>query len=388
MGSLPLLTDRTLMPRSADRRRITARLAALVSGVTAIALIMGCTAGPPVSGDEPTAPAGPRAPLTELAVADHPRALTGPSTAFIASTAIDPVAVDPPQSLPVTIVSRDLDGDRETIVDDASRVLPLDIAGSIAATVFALGFGDDVVGRDISTTFPEAEGLPVVTSSGHAISSEAVLALRPTLVITDGTVGPTDVVVQLRDAGVTVVYVDAEPGLSAPAELARQVSAALGSPETGEVLADRLERDLAEVLAAIESIRPDDPAQRVRVLFLYLRGASGIYYLFGEESGADELIEGLGGIDVAGEIGWTGLRPMTDEALVAANPDVILVMTGGLESVGGVDGLLAEKPAVALTRAGESRRFVDMDDGEVLSFGPRTPAVLDALARAIYAPGS
>lgn len=368
-------------------RRAAAPRAATVAGLLAGLLVLSaCSIAPPPSTAEPTAPAGPRVPLSELAVADDPRALTGPSTALIESAAIEPVAADPAQSLPVTIVSRDLDGDREVVVDDASRILPLDIAGSIAATVFALGFGDDVVGRDISTTFPEAEGLPVVTSSGHAISSEAVLALRPTIVITDGTVGPTDVVLQLREAGVVVVYVDAEPGLGAPAELARQVSAALGSPETGELLAQRLEQELADVLAAIEQIRPDDPAQRVRILFLYLRGASGIYYLFGEESGADELIEGLGGIDVAGEIGWTGLRPMTDEALVAANPDLILVMTGGLESVGGVDGLLAEKPAVGLTRAGEARRFVDMDDGEVLSFGPRTPAVLDALARAIYAP--
>jgi iron complex transport system substrate-binding protein len=366
-------------------RRAAAPRAATVAGLLAgLLALSACSIAPPPSTAEPTAPAGPRVPLSELAVADDPRALTGPSTALIESAAIEPVAVDPAQSLPVTIVSRDLDGDREVVVDDASRILPLDIAGSIAATVFALGFGDDVVGRDISTTFPEAEGLPVVTSSGHAISSEAVLALRPTIVITDGTVGPTDVVLQLREAGVAVVYVDAEPGLGAPAELARQVSAALGSPETGELLAQRLEQELAEVLDAIEQIRPDDPAQRVRILFLYLRGASGIYYLFGEESGADELIEGLGGIDVAGEIGWTGLRPMTDEALVAANPDLILVMTGGLESVGGVDGLLAEKPAVGLTRAGEARRFVDMDDGEVLSFGPRTPAVLDALARAIY----
>jgi len=77
---------------------------------------------------------------------------------------------------------------------------------------------------------------------------------------------------------------------------------------------------------------------------------------------------------------------MTDEALIAANPDLILVMTDGLESVSGVDGLIAEKPAVGLTRAGENRRFVDMADGEMLSFGPRTPLVLDALARAIYAP--
>jgi len=79
---------------------------------------------------------------------------------------------------------------------------------------------------------------------------------------------------------------------------------------------------------------------------------------------------------------------MTDEALIAADPDLILVMTDGLESVGGVDGLLAAKPAIALTRAGENRRFVDMADGEILSFGPRTPLMLDALARAIYAPDS
>jgi iron complex transport system substrate-binding protein len=62
-------------------------------------------------------------------------------------------------------------------------------------------------------------------------------------------------------------------------------------------------------------------------------------------------------------------------------------MTDGLASVGGVDGLLESKPAIGLTTAGENRRFVDMADGQVLGFGPRTAAVLDALARAIYAPG-
>ncbi len=358
-----------------------------VAGLALVALLSGCAVSSAPPAVEPTS-AGPRVPLSELAVLDEPRAHVGPSTALLDSASIVPVADAPEQSLPTTVTSRDLAGDQEVTVSDTSRILPLDIAGSIAATVFALGFGDAVIGRDISTTFAEAADLPVVTSSGHAISSEAVLALRPTLVITDGTVGPTDVVLQLREAGITVVYVDAEPGLAAPGELARQVAAALGSPETGELLAERLESELAAVVAEIESIRPADPADRVRILFLYLRGTSGIYYLFGEESGADELIEAVGGIDVAGEIGWQGLRPMTDEALVAANPDLILVMTGGLDSVGGIDALIAEKPAVGLTRAGENRRFVDMADGEVLSFGPRTPAVLDALARAIYAPGS
>jgi len=70
------------------------------------------------------------------------------------------------------------------------------------------------------------------------------------------------------------------------------------------------------------------------------------------------------------------------------NPDVILVMTDGLKSVGGVDGLLAKKPAVALTDAGKHKRIVDMADGEILSFGPRSADILDALSRAIYAPDS
>ena len=384
---MTLAPRRSTLRSSAPRNVVRGAGARLMAIATAALLLAGCAVSSTPPLVEPTTD-GPRVPLAELQVLENPRDYAGSSTALLRSAAIEPVTNDPPQSLPTTVVSRDLAGDVDVEVTDTSRILSLEIAGSIAATVFALGFGDSVIGRDISTTFPEAADLPVVTSSGHAISSEAVLALRPTLIITDGTVGPTDVVLQLREAGITVVYVDAEPGLAAPGELARQVAAALGSAATGDLLADRLESELAEVIAAIESIRPENPADRVRILFLYLRGTSGIYYLFGEESGADELIEAVGGIDVAGEIGWVGLRPMTDEALVAANPDLILVMSGGLDSVGGVEALLAEKPAIGLTRAGELRRFVDKADGEVLSFGPRTPAVLDALARAIYAPDS
>lgn len=358
------------------------RLAA-IAAVGIVAVVAGCTA-PPTGASSAPEVAGPRPPLAEIALLDNPRTDGAEATALIADAAITPVAEDPAQTLPVTVTSRDLDGDREVTVEATDRVLALDIAGSIAATTWALGFGDRLVGRDVSTTFPGTDELPLVTSSGHAVSSEAILALRPELIITDGTVGPTDVLVQLREAGITVVYVDVEPGLDAPAQLARDVAAVFGATEAGELLAAELDAELDAALAEVAAIAPSAPDERVRILFLYLRGASGVYYLFGEESGADELIEALGGVDVAGEIGWTGLRPMTDEALIAANPDLILVMSSGLESVGGVDGLLAEKPAIALTEAGQNRRFVDMADGEVLSFGPRTPLVIDALARAIY----
>jgi len=356
---------------------------ALVAAATV--LLAGCTTAGTPHASSSAVSAGPRVPLADLDILADPHAYEGPSTALLADAQVSAPATPPAQTLPATITSHDLAGDTSVTVTSTERILAMDISGSIAATVFGLGFGGSVVGRDISTTFPGTEDLPVITSSGHTVNSEAILALRPTVLITDGSVGPVDVVLQLRDAGVAVVFVDTEPSVAGVGDLAVQVATALGAPAAGQSLADDLEAGIQAKVAEIAAIVPQ--GQPLRMLFLYLRGTSGIYYLFGEESGADVLIRSLGGIDVAAEIGLNGMRPMTDEAMVAANPDLILVMTDGIASVGGVDGLLESKPAIALTSAGQHRRFVDMADGEILAFGPRTDRVLDALARAVYAPG-
>ncbi len=340
---------------------MTRRSLAVLAGALVVALA-GCAmpAGQGTTTPEPTV--ADTRPLAELDLAADPRAHVGASTAVMATEEVSPVDDDPAQTLPATVVSRDPGGDREVEVADTSRVIALDMSGSIAATVWGLGLGDTLVGRDVSTTFPGAVDLPVVTSSGHAIDAESILAQRPTLIVTDGSIGPRDVLTQLREAGVDVVFVDNDPSFAGAAQLARDVAAALGVAPTGELLAARITADVEAKIAEIAD------------------------YLFGEESGTDDLIRGLGGVDVAGEIGWTGLQPMTDEAIIAANPDLILVMTDGLASAGGVEGLLATKPAIALTAAGQNERFVDMADGDILSFGPRSASVLDALARAIYAP--
>lgn len=358
---------------------------AVALGAVAIVILAGCTAPAAPGPDSSVVAADPSVPLAELDILADPHTYEGPSTAVLANAAIPAPAAAPTQQLPATVTSHDLSGDTTVTVTSTERILAMDISGSIAATVFGLGFGDSVVGRDVSTTFPGTDDLPVITSSGHTVNSEAVIALRPTVLITDGSVGPVDVVLQLRDAGIAVVFVDTDPSVAGVGELAVQVAAALGAPAAGEALASDLTTGIDAKVAEIAAVVPG--RKPLRMLFLYLRGSSGIYYLFGEESGADVLIRSLGGVDVAAEIGLDGMRPMTDEAMVAANPDLILVMTDGIASAGGVDGLLDSKPAIALTAAGQHKRFVDMADGEILAFGPRTADVLDALARAIYAPG-
>ncbi|MFE5307066.1 hemin ABC transporter substrate-binding protein [Isoptericola sp. NPDC056605] len=366
------------------RRALAAPLALLVAPLVALVLT-GCTALAPGGVVEQGAAAVDTTPLTELDVLDDPREWTGETVARTAETPVAPVADDPQPQLPVTVT--DAQG-TEVTVTDTSRILALDLYGTLSRTVFELGLGDRVVGRDTSSTFPEIADLPLVTANGHELTGEAVLELAPTVILTDTTLGPWDVLMQMRDAGIPVVVLDPHRSVETSGDLVRSVAEALGVPGEGAELAERTQAEVDDVVAQVAELAPQEKSDRLRVAFLYVRGQAGVYYLFGEGSGADSLVESVGAVDVASEIGWEGMRPVNDEGIVAAQPDVLLMMSKGLESAGGVDGLLERLPALAQTPAGENRRIVAMDDSQILAFGPETAAVLDALARALYAPGS
>lgn len=354
---------------------------ALISAIVLAAALTGCGSST-APGADPTCPDAATA-LTALDLVPDARTATGPSTACLASNGVVAVDDTTAPALPVTVT--DAEG-TDVTVTDASRILPIDISGTIAATVFALGLGDNVVGRDSSTDLAGTEDLPVVTNAGHTLNAEAILQLAPTVVLTDATLGPKEVRQQVRDAGIAVVVVSDDRRLDTTDDLIAEIAAALGVPRRGDALIQQTDAEIAAAREQIEQVAPPAESDKPRMLFLYVRGNANIYYIFGADSGADSLIEAVGGIDVASEIGWEGMKPMTAEALVAAQPDVIVMMTLGLESVGGVDGLLERIPALLQTPAGQHRRVIDMADTQILSFGPRSPEIILALARALYAP--
>lgn len=156
-----------------------------------------------------------------------------------------------------------------------------------------------------------------------------------------------------------------------------------GVTDAGVRLGERVQGEIDSALATIAEVAPSDPEQKVGMAFLYVRGTAGVFFILGDGTGADELITALGGRDLASEGGASGTIPANAEALVRTNPDLIPTMTGGVESTGGTEGFFA-RPGVAQTRAGANQRVVDMADGQILSFGPNSAAVLLSFATAIY----
>ena len=252
---------------------------------------------------------------------------------------------------------------------NVTRVVVL--ANGVAEIIEALGAKAILVGRDISSTEKSLADIPIVTS-GHQVLPEKILALKPDLVIIDSATGPKTAIAQIRKAGIKIVVTPDSWTLADIAPKVRAVGDVIGASKEAEQLIGDIDKSLSF----------SKLAKQVRVAFLYLRGTSSIYLIGGPGSGADSLLQSIGAIDVGSENLANPFNTLTSESLAALNPDVILVMSRGLESVGGIAGLI-KLPGVAQTNAGKNSAVIDVDDSLLLSFGPRTPALVKALAIAL-----
>ncbi|WP_225723585.1 MULTISPECIES: hemin ABC transporter substrate-binding protein [Corynebacterium] len=305
-----------------------------------------------------------------------PRATKGVSEAELVGD-VTPISDSVTPTLPVSLT--DADG-YDVEVTDVSRILPLDLYGTTSRTIAGLGLRDNIVGRTVSSMEPSLADLPVVTQGGHNLNVEAILNLRPSLVIVDHSIGPDTAIDQIRDAGVTVVVLNPTHSLDSIGEDIQNIAGVVGLTKEGKQLAERAERERDEAIAKIKEVAPDNP---LRMAFIYARGTGGVFFILGPDSGTDDLISSVGGVDTSVDAGITDMTPANAEALAKINPEVIVMMTKGLESAGGLEGLLA-KPGVSETEAGKNQRIVTIPDSQSLSFGPQTGEMILSFAKALY----
>lgn len=286
-----------------------------------------------------------------------------PTTAAPTTTAAEPVR---------TVV--DARG-TEVAIDSIERLIPLD--GDVAEIVFALGMADHVVATDLSATYPpEADALPQIGYQ-RSLTAEPILGFEPTLLLATDIAGPPETLDALEGAGVPLVIVPDEPTRTGATDKILAIADALGVPEAGVELAESMDAEVAAALArASEELAGG--GEPLLIGALYLRGPD-VTLVLGTDYATDWLIEAVGGVNLADELGLTEAEPITAEAILAAEPDVLLVTDSGLESVGGADGLAETVPALARTPAAANGAILAYDDQLLLGNGPRVAELLDAL---------
>jgi iron complex transport system substrate-binding protein len=260
--------------------------------------------------------------------------------------------------------------------DDPARVITL--GGSVTEIAVALGAEGRLVARDTTSNWPESVGALPDVGYIRALSPENVLALDPDLIVAEGDAGPPEAVDVLKAAGIPFVLV---PEATDPAGIVAKVEAvgqALSLPAEGDALAAELQGKLDAAEARASAVTAPK-----RVLFVLSLQGGGVM-AGGEGTEAEGIIRLAGGVNAA--TGFQGYKPMTDEAVLAAQPDAILMMDRESDlSIADADVLA--QPALSQTPAAQSATLIRMDGMLLLGFGPRTPEAADRLYAALYGNG-
>ena len=288
------------------------------------------------------------------------------SVVFVLSISLSPTAQAAVSDINASQISLPIVHSGE--VSRFKRIVAL--ANGSAEIVAALGYAQDLVGRDIASTMPELKKIPI-DESAMQVSAESVLSQHPDLVFIDSNTSPATALTTLKAAKIPLVSVPSAFTLADIYAKESLIAKTLGVPLAGKALQ-----------AQVSSLK--SPKTGIKVAFLYLRGTASIYLIGGPGSGADSILQADGFIDVGAANLKNPFNALTAEELIKLQPDVLLLMTKGLSSVGGINGLV-QLPGIAQTSAGQHKRVVTVDDSLLLSFGPRTIPMAKTLRPLIIA---
>jgi len=245
------------------------------------------------------------------------------------------------------------------------------VNGTLSEILVGLGLESQIVGVDVTSTYPTSlEKLPKV---GHnrSISAEGILALNPdVIVVSDQSMLSASVLKQLNSTGKKVVTFKQEYSQEGTVNLIREMGTYFNAKPQAEKMVKSLKTDLAKLPKA---------ATPKKLLFIYARG-TGTLMVSGKNTSLDKMFTLIGHKNAVTD--FTDFKPLTSESLLAANPDVLVLFSSGLESVDGIDGLL-KVPGIAYTNAGKNRKVVSMDGQYLTGFGPRLGKAAAELAQKV-----
>lgn len=252
------------------------------------------------------------------------------------------------------------------------------LSSAITETVFALGMGRHIVAADVTSVSPKAAAdLPRV-SQNRSISAEGIMAFKPTIVLAPERDVPPAVVQHLRQSGIQFVALRQEFSEKGAYRFIQEIADVLGISDEGKEAVERTKLSMARVNALVRE--KGTGKAKPKVLFIYARGA-GAMSVSGKGSSLDAMIDLSGGRNAVQE--FADFKPYTTEALVNANPDVILMFDFGVSSLGGKQAIL-KMPGMRLTNAGKQERILVMNPALLVNFSTRLPEAAALLHRELF----
>ena len=247
----------------------------------------------------------------------------------------------------------------------------ISIGGALTEIVYLLKANTELVGVDTTSIYPVAATRLPNVGYARSLSAEGILALRPTQVLTTEDAGPPMVLKQISDAGIPLTTLPSGHQLKDVIDRVGIIGRLVHKTAAAEALASQLRLEWNNTQAHVANSKD----KNIRVLFVLSQNPSQLM-VGGTKTSADAMITYAGARNAIA--GFSGFKPLTPEAVIAANPDVILLTDQGMKAVGGIGGVL-RFPGISQTRAGKEQKVVSLEAMYLLGFGPRMPLAVAEL---------
>lgn len=246
--------------------------------------------------------------------------------------------------------------------------------GALTEIVFALGAGDQVIGVDKTSSFPEqVKQLPQI-GYWKLLNIEGILSLKPSLFITLSDVEPENIIDQVNQSKVDVLALKRIPGtIDLLYENINKIAVKLDKQKEGQALIERIKTNIADIEAKVAT-----HAQKTKVLALMSMGGNNS--VAGKNTTIDALITIAGGENLANH---NSFKSYTAESLITLNPEVIILNKHSIVQLGGLDKVNTI-PGITETAAFKNNRITIIDDSYLFGIGPRVDEAAKILFQSFY----
>lgn len=262
----------------------------------------------------------------------------------------------------IVLASCDHFGHKE--VDGTKDIRIACLSKHLTEMVFALGKGQDIVARDLSSTYPDSTKNIITVGYHRALSAEGIIAVNPDLVIHSNDIGPDNVLPQIEKAGLKVKAFGGANTIDSAKLLLKDLGKFFGEEKKADSIIAKMDAGIAR---AADTLKAYNITDSLKVMIIHFGLRNNNYFVMSGRGGVGDKM-----IRLAGCTPTQGVREMSPEAVALANPDIIIATDYGYDKMGSMDKFISEVPGVALTNAGKNKRIVRFEEHDLIYFGPRT----------------
>ena len=278
------------------------------------------------------------------------------------------------QAAPVNTSYKVTDSRGKVVTFDKAPTKIISLLPSDTEIIYALGEGDKLIAVDTYSNYPPEAAKKPQLDSGEKMNIEAIIGLKPDLVIAGQMVQTDDQFKQLEGAGIKVVVTQAA-NIAETYKVIDTMGKTLNQEAKATAIVNGMKNDFNEIKKQVKN----NPPKKVYIEISPLKFK---LWSCGKGTFQDELLTLIGATNIFSDI--SSWKEVSEEQVINRNPQIIITTVGAIEGIADPVGEIKSRANWNKIDAVKNSKVFKTDSDAIQRPGPRLATAAKDLAKIIY----